>query len=303
MDDIVVSAGGKPMPTFFVKSERHLAGTTEQEKKDYFTVNLITSGSQRQFIGDRLLPSDQGCIFFIAPGVPHRTQILEPSTTLTIGFQLEFLHPQFPRSAVHTWASPASLEAAPEMMLFAAQAHIEFESDGDLQQRIFDQAMQLSACSTAQGVGVSAIARARLSLFLLEILKAYETSVVDSLAQGASASGKNERIDELLDFLRSRVHQRVTTEEAAHFMNLSPSCLAARVRRVTGKTLGELQNEIRLGRSKELLVLTDTRISEIAHSCGFDDIGYFSRRFKQAIGQTPGEYRRQHQAGSAVIRH
>jgi len=303
MNDIFVSAGGKPMPTFFVKSEHHLAGTTEQQKNDFFTIFVMTSGSRRQFIGDRLLHGEQGCIFFIAPGMLHRAQILEPSTTLIIGFPLEFLHPQFPGLAVHAWASPASLEVAPELMLFSAQAYIEFESSGDFQKLIFEQAMQLLACSTAQGIGVTAVARARLSLFLLEILKTCETSVVDSLTQGVAASGKNERVNELLDFLRSRIHQRVTTEEAAQFMNLSPSCLAARLRRVTGKTLGELQNEIRLGRSKELLVLTDTRISEIAYCCGFDDIGYFSRRFKQAIGQTPGEYRRQHQAGPNAIRH
>ena len=264
---------------------------------------MVTSGSRRQFIGDRLLPGDQGSLFFIPPGVPHRTQLLEESTSITLGFQLEFLYPQFPRSAVHTWASPASLEAAPELMPFAAQAHMEFEAQGELQERLFDHATQLCACASTQGLGVSAIARARLSLFLLEVLKSFESSVVESLAQGANAAGRNERIDELLDFLRGRVHQRVTMEEAAQFMNLSPSCLAARVRRVTGKTLGELQNEMRIGRSKELLVLTDTRISEIAHRCGFDDLGYFSRRFKQAIGQTPGEYRRQHQIAPSALRH
>ncbi|MEY2801543.1 MAG: hypothetical protein RL513_1128 [Pseudomonadota bacterium] len=303
MDDDLVSTVGEPMPTFFVKSQRHQAGTTEQQKNDCFTVHVVTSGSRRQFVGDRLLPGDQGSLFFIPPGVPHRSQLLEESTSLVIGFQLDFLYPQFPRSAVHTWASPASLEAAPELMLFAAQAHMEFEFQGDLQQRLLDQAMQLCAYATTQGLGVAAMARARLSLFLLDVLKACETPVVESLAQGASPSGKNERVDELLEFLRSRVHQRVTTEEAAQFMNLSPSCLAARVRRVTGKTLGELQNEMRIGQSKELLVLTDARISEIAHRCGFDDIGYFSRRFKQAIGQTPGEYRRQHQVGRPSLRH
>ena len=302
-DDEMVPPGAQPTPTFFVKSERYSAGATEQITSDYFTVNLVTSGSRRQFIGDRLLPGDPGSIFFIPPGVPHRSQLLEPGTSLIIGFQLKFLHPEFPQSAVRTWALPMSLEAAPELMLFAAQTHIEFESAGPLQQQIFEQAAQLSAYATAQGVGVMAIARARLSLFLLEIVKAFETSIVDSLAQSSTASGKNERVDELMNFLRSRVRERVTTEEAAQFMNLSPSCLAARVRRVTGKTLGELQNEMRIGRSKELLVLTDARISEIAHSCGFEDIGYFSRRFKQAIGQTPGEYRRQHQASAGGIRH
>ena len=168
MNNDIASAQGQPTSTFFVKSQRHLAGTTEPQQRDCFTVVVVTSGSRRQFIGDRLLPGDQGSLFFIPPGVPHRSQLLEESTSLTLGFQLEFLYPHFPRSAVHTWASPASLEAAPELMPFAAQAHMEFEAQGELQERLFDHAAQLSACSSAQGLGVAAIARARYLLRQIE---------------------------------------------------------------------------------------------------------------------------------------
>ena len=43
-------------------------------------------------------------------------------------------------------------------------------------------------------------------------------------------------------------------------------------------------------------MLKETRksISEIALDCGFDNISYYIRKFKEIQGETPGEYRKEH---------
>ena len=33
-------------------------------------------------------------------------------------------------------------------------------------------------------------------------------------------------------------------------------------------------------------------VTEIAYQCGFNDAKYFARRFRQATGQTPSEFKR-----------
>ena len=43
----------------------------------------------------------------------------------------------------------------------------------------------------------------------------------------------------------------------------------------------------------ELLGSTDQKIAEIGALCGFQDISYFTRSFREIRGMTPGEYRRQ----------
>lgn len=45
-------------------------------------------------------------------------------------------------------------------------------------------------------------------------------------------------------------------------------------------------------KAKELLRNTKMSISEIAFAVGIENLGYFTRRFKQQEGVTPQEYRK-----------
>jgi transcriptional regulator GlxA family with amidase domain len=49
--------------------------------------------------------------------------------------------------------------------------------------------------------------------------------------------------------------------------------------------------EARIKRACQLLRQTEKTVSEVAYACGFTDPKYFSRIFKQSIGQAPTEYR------------
>lgn len=53
-------------------------------------------------------------------------------------------------------------------------------------------------------------------------------------------------------------------------------------------------NRIRIERTKRLLVLTEDPLSGIAGDAGFNNEYYLNRRFKQTVGITPGQYRRNH---------
>lgn len=47
-------------------------------------------------------------------------------------------------------------------------------------------------------------------------------------------------------------------------------------------TVMEYVNDIRISRSKELLMGTDMLINEIAPACGFEDASYFCEVFKRS---------------------
>ncbi|MFR4024018.1 MAG: helix-turn-helix transcriptional regulator [[Eubacterium] siraeum] len=49
--------------------------------------------------------------------------------------------------------------------------------------------------------------------------------------------------------------------------------------------------EYRLKRASKLLVDTENSVCTIAHETGFENIGYFCRRFKKLYGVTPIYYR------------
>jgi AraC-like DNA-binding protein len=49
--------------------------------------------------------------------------------------------------------------------------------------------------------------------------------------------------------------------------------------------------KLQITKAKELLLETESTISEIAYKCGFIDGNYFSKRFKQITGVSPSEFR------------
>jgi len=61
---------------------------------------------------------------------------------------------------------------------------------------------------------------------------------------------------------------------------------------LTGKLPLDYLNEIRIRQAKHFLSATEDRLSEIAQRIGFSSEYYFSRRFKQLSGLSPGRYRR-----------
>ena len=59
----------------------------------------------------------------------------------------------------------------------------------------------------------------------------------------------------------------------------------------TGLTPTEFINEIRIKRAAYELATTDRDIGVIAFDCGFENLSYFYRRFRQVHGKTPRSYR------------
>ncbi len=49
--------------------------------------------------------------------------------------------------------------------------------------------------------------------------------------------------------------------------------------------------QFRIQKAAELLATTDWKIAETATQCGFQDMSYFSRTFRELKGSVPTEYR------------
>jgi AraC-like DNA-binding protein len=60
----------------------------------------------------------------------------------------------------------------------------------------------------------------------------------------------------------------------------------------TGMPLHRYLNHVRVSHALDLLTDGDKPLAQIASDCGFCDIYYFSRYFKQSVGVSPAEYRR-----------
>ena len=71
----------------------------------------------------------------------------------------------------------------------------------------------------------------------------------------------------------------------------SPEHVSRTVRKCFDQTTSELVNTVRLDRAAHLLRMTGRPIIDVAYEAGFENLGYFYRRFGERFGTTPRKFR------------
>jgi AraC-like DNA-binding protein len=287
----LMPAGGT-IPFLAVRSEVHGGGVFPVHAHDHFEVLLLLSGKRVQHYEAVDIPAEEGHLIFIPPELRHGATLIGPNNALLMSFNLAYLHPELASEAAGAWSYSATLAAAPELLPFAAQPHVRFACAPQLTSRLREMWSVLMTRGSSPKLGSAAYTRAQLSLLLLEVVSAFEAEIIEATAEHRPEA-HSERIDKVRAIVGKRLGEKLSIEEVAGLLNISPSCLAARIRRVTGLSFGELLCEARLLRARELLIYTDKRVSEIAFDCGFEDHAYFSRKFRLEVGMSPLNYRRQ----------
>lgn len=79
----------------------------------------------------------------------------------------------------------------------------------------------------------------------------------------------------------------------AEELDMSHSALYRKVKLVSGKSVTEFIRFIKLRKAAQLLINTESNISESAYLAGFNDMGYFRTQFKKVFGINPSKYAKQ----------
>jgi AraC-like DNA-binding protein len=101
----------------------------------------------------------------------------------------------------------------------------------------------------------------------------------------------NDRFNDIVKYIEDHFAEPLTVLTVAEQFYITPSYLSHFFKKHSGKSVMAHLSEIRVIKAKLLLEQTDLPIGSIAGKVGFDDINYFSRKFKQFCGVTPGRYR------------
>lgn len=101
----------------------------------------------------------------------------------------------------------------------------------------------------------------------------------------------NLRIKMMLQFIHEHYAEKITVAEIAQSASISESeCLRCFRSTIQG-TPNQYLRQYRIQQASKLLVLTEEKISAIADACGFEDLSFFAKTFRQLKGSTPSDYR------------
>jgi AraC-like DNA-binding protein len=94
-----------------------------------------------------------------------------------------------------------------------------------------------------------------------------------------------------LDYIDARYNEPITLTQISKYLKLTKCYFCTLLKKDTGKTFSQILNEIRIAKSKLLLVEGNLSILDIAYLVGFNNQSYYNKTFKYLTNMTPLEFR------------
>lgn len=140
----------------------------------------------------------------------------------------------------------------------------------------------------------------------IDLLKIFQYLLEDDSCEVLASAGfvpvlderAGERVERAYEYVLRHFSEPLDYEAIARGSGLSLSAFCRCFKHVTGRTLSDFVNEIRVGHARKLLIETDKGIAEIAYASGFGSLSNFNAPFRRSTGLNPRAYRRQYRAES-----
>src|ERR1700719_2926072 len=100
------------------------------------------------------------------------------------------------------------------------------------------------------------------------------------------------RIDRVIDYLRRNLDRPVKLAELANVACFSEFHFHRIFSAVSGETLNNFTNRLRLEKAARLLRFSDHSLTDIALDCGFSSSSTFSRTFRAVYETSPSQFRK-----------
>jgi AraC-like DNA-binding protein len=250
---------------------------------EYLEIALCLEGTGRFMFGRRAQPVEPGDIILVDNSQPH---VALPDAGASLRLLLVLFRPE--------------LVAAPGCRAFDSGYLAPFRSANEHSLERIPRATPLAAELTPILREIAQIAarndpddRHLLDADVrrvLGVLVRNRDAGADDVGRGDAA--RREQIRPVLSYVEQHCHERVTLNEVAQVVHLSPSRVRHVFRDVSGVGFKEYATRVRLAEAKHLLLATDLSVAEVAHSVGYTNVHQFYTVFHRYCSLLPAEYRR-----------
>ncbi|MBT2653687.1 AraC family transcriptional regulator [Bacillus sp. ISL-18] len=136
---------------------------------------------------------------------------------------------------------------------------------------------------------------AELKLELIQLLlRIYKMSQKELSQVTSKKTEKEAHAESIASWINDHYMEKVSLERIAGELNLSKYYASHVFKEVTGFTVMEYVMGCRLNQVKYLLEMEpNLTLTEVSQSVGFESVAHFSRYFKEKMGKTPSQYRKE----------
>lgn len=135
---------------------------------------------------------------------------------------------------------------------------------------------------------------------LAHVIESYILLILNKYENIKRRNGIPWIVQDVKQYIETKFIENITLKDCATLYFVNEKYLGRIFQKNIGMSFHKYLNYIRCENAKLKLKSGFATITEIAFDCGYSDVTYFNRVFKQLYGLTPGEYRNlQHQSNLA----
>ncbi len=248
----------------------------EMHYHDFYEIYIQDLGTRDHIVSNtfyKLVPHD---IMLLKPHTLHQSISPDTHTRTIVYFTSEFLHTFFTEFAVQELLSPFCYE------------FLSLSSDN-----YYHAAAIIKEMSQIDRYHPTASAYVLLS----ELLQVLSKNIRDfppnhpKKKEDHLQSAEIHAVSPLISYVHENFLTLTSLEEIADTFYITPSHLCRTFKKLTGYTVIQYINMLKIQKACILLQDTKKNITDIALECGFNSTMYFCKIFKATLNLTPTQYR------------
>lgn len=261
-------------------------GSVQLHWHDELEAGFVTAGSVLMYVGKEKITLSKGDGFFINSGIPHAFLAAdeEEAKQKSLVFDPILIGGRFDSVFWQQYVQPVATATA--MPWFSFDRGISWHKDAI---RAIESAWR---CCQQKESEYELDVRHSLS-HLIALLKRHLPA--EQPTQARKISRDNERIKIMMQYIQDHFTEQMTTNEIAATAMISPSECLRCFHNTISLTPIQYTKYYRVQRAADQLQATDRKIADIGADCGFQEMSYFAKAFREIMGITPSEYRKKHQ--------
>lgn len=139
----------------------------------------------------------------------------------------------------------------------------------------------------AKDLGMREVLESYMVVLFTQLLRTYKEHTVNDEGKATF----DFKVLEFLDYIEKNYQNCTLSSMAKHF-GFNAGYLTTFLKEKTGRSFLEHVQEQKLNQAKLLLMNTNASVYEIIAGCGYQNISYFYKKFKENEGITPAEFRK-----------
>lgn len=270
--------GAELNPTvYFVCKQKRLKECVYHDH-EFSQISVILSGKGKYLIDDKLYDVEAGDVLFFDPKVRHHNVVTnprEPIVEFFAGFS-DIHFTNMDENTIDFGTYPKIMHMTPKMNREVTKVCYEMIAEQESGQP-----------------GKEFMVKAYMIQLLVQLVRNLEKKEQYPQVQELESYNRSYAVKRIINYLTENYDQRISLEQIAHNMYLSPVYISKIFKEETGESPINYLIKIRLERAKEFLQVNNNEsIKWIAKQVGYDDVYHFSKLFKKYYGISPLYYKK-----------